>query len=85
MLKNDIWAKLTVVFDRYKNQNNELNINNLDEFIIDILKEQTQAERDYVLKNHFRLDVDNSGEVSLTELVIRYFYIGKLFVQKALL
>lgn len=74
-----------MVFDRYKNQNNELNINNLDEFIVDILKEQTQSERDYVLKNHFRLDVDNSGEVSLTELVIQYFYIGKLFVQKALL
>lgn len=74
-----------MVFDRYKNQNNELNINNLDEFIVDILKEQTQSERDYVLKNHFRLDVDNSGEVSLTELVIQDFYIGKLFVQKALL
>ena len=74
-----------MVFDRYKNQNNELNINNLDEFIVDILKEQTQSERDYVLKNHFRLDVDNSGEVSLTELVIQYFYIGKLFVLKALL
>jgi hypothetical protein len=36
---------------------------------VDILKEESQSERDYVTKNMFRLDVDGNGSVSFTELV----------------
>lgn len=40
----------------------------LEGFIVDILKEDSRAERDYVMKNLFKVDVDGSGQVSFVEL-----------------
>ena len=36
--------------------------------MVEVLHEESQNEIDYVMKNMFRVDVDNSGSVSFTEL-----------------
>jgi Ca2+-binding EF-hand superfamily protein len=67
-LRSRIWESLKEHFDRFKNKDGELASDDVDAFIVDVLHEETKNERDYVTKNLFRLDVDNSGAVSFVEL-----------------
>lgn len=66
--KTEIWAKLKERFANYTTGEGEMSSGDLDKFIVDVLEESTRAERDYVLKNLFKVDVDNSGKVSFVEL-----------------
>lgn len=63
-LKDVIWEKFQVYFDKYKNKSGEISIPSVEEFLVEILGHQSQQEVDYVMKNMFRLDVDGSGQVS---------------------
>ena len=47
--------------------NDEIDISTVEEIIVDVLKEESQNEVDYVMKNIFRIDVDGSGSVSFVE------------------
>lgn len=67
-LRDRIWESLKEHFNKFKNSEGELSSNDVDAFIVEVLHEETKNERDYVLKNLFRLDVDNSGSVSFVEL-----------------
>lgn len=67
-LKDTLWGKLREVFGKYMDANDEINIKTVEEIVVDVLKEESQNEIDYVMKNIFRIDVDNSGTVSFTEL-----------------
>ena len=50
------------------NAQEEIDIKTIEEIIVDVLHEESQSEVDYVMKNIFRIDTDNSGSVSFTEL-----------------
>lgn len=67
-LREQLWGKLKDVFGKYLNQNEEIDIKTVEEIVVDVLHEESQNEVDYVMKNIFRLDVDNSGSVSFLEL-----------------
>ncbi len=73
-VKNELWKNLEVLFNQYKKEKGEIPTGDLDAFIADVLKESDCNERDYIVKNLWRLDSDQSGTVSLTELV-NYFII----------
>ncbi len=51
-------------------QSTDISTARIEELIHDILNEQSPQEIDYVVKNMFRLDVDNSGTVTLEEFVL---------------
>jgi hypothetical protein len=66
VVKNELWKNLEVFFNQYKNEKGEIPTADLDNFIVDVLKESDCSERDYILKNLWRLDSDQNGTVSLT-------------------
>lgn len=57
-VKNELWNNLEVHFNKYKDQNGEIHTADLDEFITNVIKESERSERDYILKNLWRLDSD---------------------------
>ena len=67
-LRDRIWDSLKVQFSKFQNKEGELSCDDVDAFVVDVLHEESRSERDYVIKNLFRLDVDNSGAVSFNEL-----------------
>ncbi len=56
----------------------------IEEFITDVMGHSTQQEIDYVMKNKFRLDPDQSGKVSFKELGNFLFtrHCGEMSLQK---
>lgn len=56
----------------------------MEQFVVDVLKEDNQNEVDYVMKNIFRLDSDGSGTVSFLELGNFLFkrHCGELSLQR---
>lgn len=63
-LKTNLWSKLETVYNKYAQAGGEIPIAKVEEIIVDVLHEESQAEIDYVTKNLFRLDQDGSGSVS---------------------
>ena len=70
-LRTNLWDRLKVVFNKYSNKTTgEIETSRVQEIVTDVLGETTQEEINYVIKNMFRLDNDNSGTVSFLEFVI---------------
>lgn len=64
-LRETLWGKLKDIYKSIvPNEGEEISTSLVEEFVVDVLKEESQSERDYVTKNMFRLDVDGSGTVS---------------------
>ena len=69
-LRNQLWDKLAVIFNKYANpKTKEIDNSVVEEIVRDVLGETTKMEIDYVIKNMFKLDADYSGTVSLREFV----------------
>ena len=83
-LRDRIWDSLKVQFSKFQNKEGELSCDDVDAFVVDVLHEESRSERDYVIKNLFRLDVDNSGAVSFNELGNFLFkrHCGEMSLQK---
>jgi hypothetical protein len=69
-VKHDIWNKLAVYFNKYKGEDKEMSTSSMEKFIAEVLGERERGERDYVMNNFFRVDLDSNGSVSFFELVI---------------
>jgi Ca2+-binding EF-hand superfamily protein len=66
-----IWDELKVYFDRYdKGGKKFLNDEELRAFVIEVLKETTERELNYVFWNLFRVDSNLNKEVEFSEFVI---------------
>lgn len=65
-IRNDLWDKLKVIFNRYVDpRTGELEPTSVEEIVREVLGEKSKMEVDYVMKNMFRLDLDSNGGVSL--------------------
>ena len=65
-IRNDLWDKLKVIFNRYVDpRTGELQPTSVEEIVREVLGEKSKMEVDYVMKNMFRLDLDSNGGVSL--------------------
>ena len=64
-----LWDRLKVHYDKYAGNSGNITIPVVEKFIVDVLGQQEKADRDYVMKNIFRLDIDGSGSISFTEMV----------------
>jgi hypothetical protein len=65
-IRNDLWNKLKVIFNRYVDpRTGELQPTSVEEIVREVLGEKSKMEVDYVMKNMFRLDLDSNGGVSL--------------------
>lgn len=69
-VKHDIWSKLAVYFNKYKGEDGEMSTASMEKFIVEVLGEKEPGEREYVMNNFFRVDLDSNGSVSFFELVI---------------
>ena len=69
-LRVSLWDRLKAIFSKYSNKaTGEIDTSRVQEIVMDVLGETTQEEINYVIKNMFRLDSDNSGTVSFLEFV----------------
>lgn len=65
-----IWDELKVYFDKYdEGSKGFLNEENLRKFVIEVLKETTERELNYVFWNLFRVDSNANKEVDFLEFV----------------
>lgn len=73
-----------MIFDKYADPTGELSTSKIEEIIKDALGETSRAEIDYVMKNMFRLDTDNSKSVSFLEFGNFLFkrHCGEMSLQK---
>lgn len=67
-LRENLWGKLRTIYNNFSKGSEEIKIQAVEQFVVDVLKEDNQNELDYVMKNIFRLDADGSGTVSFLEL-----------------
>lgn len=73
VLRNELWDKLKVVFDKYA-QGAEIQTGRVEEIVRDVLGETSPQEIDYVIKNMFRLDSDGNGTVDFLEFVRLFLF-----------
>lgn len=68
---NAIWDELKVYFDKYdQGKKTFLNEAELKSFVIEVLKETTERELNYVFWNLFRVDSNSNKEVDFPEFVL---------------
>ena len=64
-MRNALWDGLKIVFNRYVDpRTGEIETSVIEEIVREVLGEKSKMEIDYVMKNMFRLDVDENGGVS---------------------
>jgi hypothetical protein len=64
-MRNSLWDGLKIVFNRYVDpRTGEIETSVIEEIVREVLGEKSKMEIDYVMKNMFRLDVDENGGVS---------------------
>ena len=68
-IREDVWGKLNKIFLEATGGKNAILSNEIKGVLINTLKITDQHEIDYVLKNLFRLDTDNNGNIDFPEFV----------------
>lgn len=66
-VRSSLWGGLKNVFDSVSQGKEVISIPDVEFVVKTIIKETDQLELDYIFKNLFRLDVDNSGSVTFNE------------------
>jgi Ca2+-binding EF-hand superfamily protein len=71
-IRDQVWSKLEQIFKRYTGGQQTINKKQLEALTREVLREESEAEVHYLVRNVSRIDVDNSGEVDFDEFVNAY-------------
>ena len=65
-MRSDLWSGLRTIFDGVSRGNDEISVPQIEHVVRNIMGETDKSELDYIFKNMFRIDTDNSGSVSFS-------------------
>lgn len=68
-MRSDLWSGLRGIFDGVSNGKDEISVPQIEHVVRNIMGETDKTELDYIFKNMFRIDTDNSGSVCFNEFV----------------
>ena len=83
-IRESVWSKLNKIFLEATGGKDIIVSDQIREILINALGITDQLEIDYVLKNLFRLDTDNNGNIDFPEFVTFPSYLGQLFAETTL-
>ena len=65
-MRDDLWANLRKIYDSVSSGRDNISVPQIEYVVRNIMGETDQSELDYIFKNMFRIDTDNSGTVSFS-------------------
>lgn len=68
-MREGLWNNLREIYNNVSNGKLDISTGQVEYVVRNIIGENDQMELDYIFKNLFRLDADNSGGVSFNEFV----------------
>jgi Ca2+-binding EF-hand superfamily protein len=69
VISDQVWSKLEQIFLKYTNGQKTISQKQLESLTKEVLREESEAEVAYLVRNLNRIDVDNSGTVDFQEFV----------------
>ena len=73
-MRDGLWGSLKTIYNKVSNGASDITTSQVEYVVKNIIGETDQLELDYIFKNLFRLDPDNSGGVSFNEFVILFLF-----------